>query len=264
MESPCDLGGSGVLVTRPAGQAAALCALIRSAGGRPIPFPTLEIVAAAEPAPARALLAQSWDLMVFVSRNAVQYALDLLAGAPAAGTWAQARMVGAVGRGTAAALRAAGRIPDLVPPERFDSEGLLALPQLSDLAEARVLIVRGDGGRALMTEVLAERGAEVHHAEVYRRLCPCTNPQDLLRRWGTDVHLLTATSDHVLLNLHRILGPEGVPLALASPLVVVSERSAQTARGLGHRRVRVAKRADDPSILVALCDLIREGAPGPR
>jgi uroporphyrinogen-III synthase len=41
-----------------------------------------------------------------------------------------------VGRATAAALEAAGRAPDLVPAERFDSETLLALPQLSDLAAA--------------------------------------------------------------------------------------------------------------------------------
>lgn len=264
MASPCDLGGRGVLVTRPAGQAAPLCTLIRSAGGRPVPFPTLEIAAVADPAPPRALLGESWDLMVFVSRNAVECALDLLADHPTAGTWGQTRLLAAVGRATAAALEAAGRAPDLVPSERFDSEALLALPQLGGLAGGRALIVRGEGGRALMGEVLAERGVEVRYAEVYRRVCPRTDPRHLLRSWPSDVHLLTATSDEVLLNLHRLLGPEGLPLALATPLVVISGRTAQTALGLGYQRVRVAERAEDASILAALCDLVREGAVGPR
>jgi uroporphyrinogen-III synthase len=257
MDSPCDLGGRGVLVTRPAGQAETLCTLIRAAGGHPIPFPTLEIAPVADPGPPRGLLAQGWDLMVFVSRNAVESALALVAGTPGAGTWDQARRLAAVGRATAAALEAAGRAPDLVPAERFDSETLLALPQLADLAGGRVLIVRGEGGRALMGEVLAARGAEVRYAEVYRRVCPRMDPGDLLRRWTSEVHLLTATSDEVLLNLNQMLGPEGLPLALATPLVVISARTADTATRLGYRRVRVADRAEDGAILEALCALAR-------
>jgi uroporphyrinogen-III synthase len=255
MGTACDLGGRGVLVTRPAGQAETLCDLIRAAGGQAIPFPTLEIAPVADPGPARDVLAQPWDLMVFVSRNAVELALDLIASTAGAGVWPEVRLIAAVGRATAAALEAAGRAPDLVPAERFDSETLLALPQLAGLAGGRVLIVRGEGGRALIGEVLQERGAEVHYAEVYRRVCPRIDPGDLLGRWPSEVHLLTATSDEVLLNLHQILGPKGLPLALATPLVVISARTAETAARLGYRQVRVADRAEDGAILEALCTL---------
>lgn len=264
MAAPCTLGGYGVLVTRPAAQAEGLCELIRAAGGNPIPFPTLEIGPVADPGPARGLLGQRWDLMVFVSRNAVALARDLLPESPGSETWPQARLLCAIGRATAQALQAAGRAPDLVPAERFDSETLLTLPQLQELDGARVLIVRGQGGRALMGRILAGRGAEVHYAEVYRRLCPQTDPADLLGRWAAEVHLITATSDEVLLNLHHILGPRGLPLALATPLVVVSERTAETARGIGYREVRVAEQAADAAILAALCDLASEGAPRTR
>lgn len=264
MGTPCNLGGRGVLVTRPAGQARPLCDLIRAAGGRAIPFPTLEIAPVADPGPARDLLSQGWDLLVFVSRNAVTAALGLVPDPAEAGSWPQARRLAAVGRATAAVLGTAGRAPDLVPAERFDSETLLALPQLADLAGGRVLIVRGEGGRALMGEVLTQRGAEVQYAEVYRRVCPRTDPRDLLGRWGQEVHLLTATSDEVLLNLHQILGPEGLPQALATPLVVMSERTAQTALGLGYQRVRVAERAADAAILEALCALAPGGPEGTR
>jgi uroporphyrinogen-III synthase len=246
-----DLAGRGVLVTRPAGQADALCRLIASAGGRPLAFPTIEIQPAADPAAARALLAEDWDLMVFTSRNAVDFALALGCG----GTWPTAALLAAVGRATAAALTAGGRAPDLVPPERFDSEALTALPDLAQVSGRRVLIVRGEGGRALLGEVLTERGAEVQFAEVYRRVRPGIDPRPVISRWPADVGLVIATSDEVLLNLVEMLGSEGRDLLLATPLAVVSERTAQTAHGLGFRTVRVAERAEDKAILQALIEL---------
>jgi uroporphyrinogen-III synthase len=253
--APDALRGLGVLVTRPAGQAETLCSLIESAGGRPILFPTMEIVPTADPSRARALLAESWDLTVFTSRNAVEHALAL----GCDGRWERSERLAAVGRATGLALAAAGRAPDLVPPERFDSESLVALPGLADMAGRRVLIVRGEGGRALLGEVLAERGALVGFAEVYRRVRPDLDPAALIGRWSSDVQLASATSDEILLNLIEILGAPGLAPLLATPLVTVSERTAQTARGLGFARVLVAERAEDPAILSALCDLA--GAP---
>ena len=54
----------------------------------------------------------------------------------------------------------------------FDSEALLAHPDLTIAAAARVLIVRGDGGRELLQETFARRGAVVETREVYRRVRP--------------------------------------------------------------------------------------------
>ena len=255
MNAACDLAGRGVLVTRPAGQAAGLCALIAAAGGRPIRFPALEIAPVADPTPARTLLAKRWDLLVFVSRNAVEQALAITAGN---GTWPGANRLAAVGRSTACALTEAGRPPDLVPSERFDSESLLALPGLADLGGRRVLIVRGEGGRALLGEALAERGASVHYAQVYRRMRPDLDPADLLDRWPGEVQLVTATSDEVLLNLESILGEGGRQLLQSTPLVVISERGAATARRLGFQRVRAAERASDDAIVEALCAMVSE------
>ena len=252
MSAPCDLAGRGVLVTRPATQAEALCTLIEQAGGRPVPFPVLEIAPVADPGPAHDLLVEHWDLMVFISRNAVHQALGLTAGD---GSWPGVGLLAAVGQATATALAEAGRAPDLVPAERFDSESLLALPGLADMRGRRVLIVRGEGGRALLGEALAGRGAAVHYAEVYRRLRPDLDPADLLRRWSGEVHMVTATSDEVLLNLQLILGEPGLALLHDTPLVVISERGAATARGLGFQRVVVAGRAADQAIVEALCAL---------
>jgi len=255
MTDPRPLSGLGVLVTRPAAQAERLCALIEAAGGRAIRFPTVEIRPASESEWLRWRLAEPWDLLVFVSRNAVEHAQPLFPGAQLP---PEPRLA-AVGRATAEALTAAGRPADLVPRGRFDSEALLALPELSDVRGRRVLILRGDGGRALLGETLAARGAEVVYAEVYRRVLPRLPVAGLLERWREEIAVATATSDEVLQNLLKLIGAAGQARLLATPLVVVSERTKVLAQDLGFARVGVAERADDEAILAACCDAISSG-----
>jgi uroporphyrinogen-III synthase len=251
MPSPCDLRGRGVLVSRPAAQADGLCRLIEAANGCAIRVPSIEIAPAADPREASALLAQSWDILYFVSPNAVEQALALVPD----GSWSSVAKIAAVGRSTGQALTDAGRAPELVPEPRFDSETLLAMPELADMRGRRVLIVRGEGGRTLFADTLRSRGAEVFFAEVYRRLRPAFDPAPLLASWRDTVAIVTATSDEVLSNLLEMLGPEGRALVLATPLVVVAERTAETARGLGFTQVQVADRAEDAAIVRALCEL---------
>lgn len=252
MSAPCDLGGRGVLVTRPAAQADGLCRLIEAANGQAIRVPSIEIAPVADPREATALLAQSWDMLYFVSPNAVEQALAVVPD----GAWPRVEKIAAVGRATAQALADAGRAPELVPEQRFDSETLLAMPELADMRGRRVLIVRGEGGRALFADTLRTRGAEVRFAEVYRRLRPAFDPAPLLSRWTETVAAVTATSDEVMLNLIEMLGPEGNVLLFATPLVVVAERTAEKARGLGFVQVEVAERAEDAAIVRAVCVLV--------
>jgi uroporphyrinogen-III synthase len=245
-----------VLVTRPAGQAEGLCGLIQAAGGRAVRFPAIAIEPTSDHERARQLLCEPWDLMVYVSRNAVEYSLPLLPG----GRLPPDSRIAAVGRATANALAGAGRAPDLVPADRFDSEALLALPELGDLRGMRALIVRGTGGRGMLGDTLVERGGEVAYAEVYRRVLPDVDPAPLIARWQQEVQLATATSGEVLDNLLRLVGAEGRALLLTTPLVVVSERTAGTARRLGFVRVEPARRAADDAVVEALCRLVHRCA----
>lgn len=263
MSALCPLNGRGVLVTRPTGQAERLCQLVTEAGGEPIAFPTMEIRAASEPESVRQRLAESWDLMLFVSRNAVDYAMalfppDLRARLTAEQNTAGSAgrpLLGAVGRATAAALREHGLEPDLVPERGFDSEALLALPALTEVAGKRALILRGDGGRPLLGETLSERGAEVAFAEVYRRAVPAVDVSAELAAWRERLGFVTATSDEVLRNLLEMLGPAHHHWLLAMPLVVISDRGGATAMQLGFRRVAVAEETSDEGIVEALCRL---------
>ncbi len=242
------LRGLGILVTRPAHQAEGLCRLMAQAGGRPLRFAALEILPCADPA-LRRLLRQRWDLAIYISANAVRCALAL--GLPDAASNA------VVGQATAQALETAGVTPEWLP-ERADSEGLLALPALAQVRGWRILIVRGQGGRALLGESLRQRGALVEYAEVYRRALPATDPAELLARWQHEVQIVTATSSDLLDNLLVLLGEAGAAKLRATPLLVVSERMQQHARALGIGASWRAAGADDWNMYQALCRMAEE------
>jgi uroporphyrinogen-III synthase len=246
--APCHLGGIGVLVTRPADQADPLCELIEAAHGRPIRFPTLEIAATPDPDAARAILALPCDLLVFVSANAVRHAFALLPQELPADI-----AIAAVGKATASRLADVGLEPSIVPADGFDSESLLALPELQQVAGRRVVIVRGNDGRPVLGDALRERGAEVAYAEVYERRLPRRSTANLVRGWDQLVQVVTATSNTILDNLFELLGAEGGDLLRRTPLLVVSRRMADHARTRGCRRVYLAASAHDDDLLEALC-----------
>jgi uroporphyrinogen-III synthase len=244
MSDAASLRGAGVLVTRPAHQADRLCRLIEAHGGRAVRFPAVEIREPRELENAKSLLAAAngFDLVVFVSANAVDSAADHLP-SPLRAT------VAAVGEATARALRRHGLEPSILPVGSADSEGLLAAPGLADVTGRRVLIVRGEGGRPLLGDALAKRGAEVRYAEVYRRALPASDPAALLSRWRETVDVVTVTSRELLDNLLVLLGDAGRARLLATPLVVISDRLAATARAAGFTRVAVAASALDDAVL---------------
>jgi uroporphyrinogen-III synthase len=215
------LAGKRILVTRPRELAQGLAALIVGAGGEPVLYPAIEILDPADPAPARSRLAraQEFDLVVFVSPTAVRRA-GTLRGAP----WPEGLRAAALGEGTRRELEAAGLRDIVAPGERADSEALLALPELRRLEGRRVLIVRGAGGRALLGETLAARGARVEYAECYRRARPASSaPRGALD--GACVN-----SGEARENLVALLGTARLR---ALPLFVPHERVARLARALG-------------------------------
>lgn len=236
------LTGRVVLVTRPPHQAAVLSEAIRAAGGEAYEFPALEIEAMV-PDALRAALATlpAADCMIFISPNAARHGVGALR---AAGRALRAGAVFAVGPGTAQALQAQG-VADAITPAGQDSEALLALPQLQDVAGRHVMIVRGVGGRTLLAETLRARGAAVHLFECYRRTCPQADATDLLQRWHAGkIDAVTVTSAETLHNLARLLGEAGQPLLTRTPLFVPHEKIAAAARHFGMSDVVVTAGGD--------------------
>lgn len=230
------LRGRGILVTRPQETAAALCELIREAGGDAVRFPAIDILPPADQDAVRSLLSPAnlvrQHLVIFVSPTAVTMALGL-----AQGAWPDGVAVAAVGKGTARALDARGVQPVLVPAEGADSEALAALPALQDLSGRSVLIVRGEGGREWLGETLRARGATVTYAECYRRAMPVADTAPIVARWKAgDIAAIAVTSREAVDNLLRLFA--GISeIVLDTPVFASHPRIAEHARQKGFRTV---------------------------
>jgi uroporphyrinogen-III synthase len=239
------LAGRRVVVTRPAGQAAHLAALIRAAGGEPLLYPALAIFPCGEPAQLHALIGrlETFDLAIFVSANAASHGLALVRARRA---WPPDLRVATVGRGSERELERHGFSGVIAPRERFDSEGLLALPELAAMQGKRVVIFRGEGGRELLGETLAARGAAVEYAECYRRGRPDADPAPLLARFARrELDAFTLTSSEGLANLHAMLGEAGRQCLQGTPIFAPHERIAAAARALNVQTVVLTGPGDE-------------------
>ena len=248
------LAGRTVLMTRPAHQAAALAQAICAAGGAAFEFPALDIEAVppdALSAPLARLAAA--DIAIFISPNAAQFGM---AAVHAGGGLPASTEVFAVGPGTARALAAQG-VGGVITPDGHDSEALLALPQLADVAGKRVVIVRGVGGRALLADTLAARGAQVDFMECYRRVRPQADAAPLLACWQAGgIDAVTVTSAETLHNLAALLGEAGVPLLLRTPLFAPHAKIAEAARRFGIAKV-IATPSGDAGLVEGLVNWFR-------
>lgn len=254
MTATSPLAGRGIVITRPVLQAAPLAEMIRSAGGQPILFPVLEILDTADLAPLIDAVDRldSFELAIFISPNAVLRAMNQIV---ARRTWPAGLRAAAVGKGSVKELKRFGITGVLVPTRSFDSEGLLALPELQQIDGWRVVIFRGDGGRELLGDTLAGRGASVEYVECYRRARPRSDATPLLRAWArNEVDAVTVTSSEGLRNLFEMLGKLGQSWLRRTPLLVPHPRIALAARELGCRNV-VETAPGDEGLMAALQQL---------
>lgn len=250
------LAGKRILVTRPSGQAEGLSALIRKAGGEALEVPAIEIRALADPEPFFVIAdrLESFDIAVFVSRNAVRKAMDLLRARRGAKPWPAHLRLATVGSGSREELEARGFIAVIAPPGQSDSEALLALPEFTDVAGRRIAIFRGEGGRKFLGETLAARGAVVEHAACYRRTLPEAGGALLTAAWeGGAVDAVLVSSGDGLANLLEMLGADGPRRLAGTALFVPHPRVADEAarQGLGRSIVAGPGDAEMAAALVA-------------
>lgn len=209
----------GVLVTRPRTQAGELVNAIESLGGSAYCFPVIEIAPYDELDIHNSVEHLSKpDIVVFISRNAVEHGIKFTEGA----------LIAAIGPATAKAVRAAGRVVDIEPAAGFDSENLLAEAALQDVAGKHIRIIRGRDGRELLADELKKRGAIVEYLSVYERRLPEVGADmlaDIEAKWRQGlINVVTVMSVQSLTNLIELL-PEWCSAQLEStPLVTPAGR----------------------------------------
>jgi uroporphyrinogen-III synthase len=235
------LAGLNIVVTRPREQAADLVQRIEQLGGKALLFPLLEIKAVRDDQALREQLShlKQTDLAIFISPNAVRYGMAAIR---ASGELPASLKIATVGQGSAKALHGLGIDHVIVPTGRFDSEGLLALPELQNVAGMRVMIFRGDGGRELLGDMLKVRGATVEYVTCYLR-SKSDLDVDALRTAAPDA--LTVTSGEALRHLWEMLDEALCEVLRAVPLFLPHERIAEAARQQGWQHVVVTGSGDD-------------------
>ena len=250
------LNGARVLVTRPAHQAENLSRLIEERGGLAVRFPTLEIVALDDFSAIQSTLAQvnKYQWLVFISANAVTM-YGYYSDSDKIKKLKSVR-IAAIGKATAQALVLAGLPVDLVPEAGYNSEALLAMPQMQQMNGQRCLIVRGEGGRDELAITLRSRGANVDYLDVYKRTIPSIDSSQLSLLIAQDkLDVITVTSGEALKNLLIMLEEKNHQRLLKVSLVVVSDRIRQIAADIGFKRIAVTHDPSDAAILetVTMC-----------
>lgn len=247
------LQGKTIVVTRPLAQSAKLSGLIAAQGGVPVVFPLLDIAPADDREPLRVAIEalDQYSLAVFISPNAVDYSLPAILASRA---WPAGLQAAAIGQSSVVRLASYGVAHTIAPRERFDSEALLALPELQAerVSGQRVVIFRGNGGRPFLADTLRQRGAQVDYVTCYHRLAPAdSSPLEALwRRHQLDA--LTVSSSEGLRNLFELLDSEGRERLRNTPVFVPHERIAEIAQTFGLRCVTLTAPAD-AGIIDGLC-----------
>src|SRR5205807_638527 len=130
----------------------------------------------------------------------------------------------------------------LITRPREQAQGLA---KLVEAAGGRIVILRGEGGRSLLGDTLAARGAQVEYAECYRRVRPQTDSGPLLTAFAKGaVHAVTVSSAEGLENLLEMLGAAGRKHLKKTPLFVPHPRIAAEAKRLGLGEASVGGASD--------------------
>lgn len=253
MAAPAELVNCKILITRPEPQAEKLAACIQMLGGNPILLPCIIITA---PDSLTSLIQateqlNSFDIAVFISPNAVDKTLPLLRR-----SWPilpKHLKIACVGAGTAKALANYQITVDFYPKARFNSEELINLSELKNIAGKRIVLFKGEGGKPLLADTLQQRGATVYKAIAYKRACPRINIEPLLKRWeSAAIDIIVSTSQEALNNFIRLIGKRGRILLQNTPLLVISPSMEQAAKQLGLTKIILAENATDQAIITSL------------
>jgi len=247
MNRDLPLTGLKIVVTRPRDQAIQLARDIEQAGGIPLLFPLLEIAAVQDTGVLHDQISRlaQFDLAIFISPNAVHFGIGAIR---SKGVLPPNLKIATVGQGSAKALKDMGIANVIAPVERFDSEGLLALKELQDIAGWHVMIFRGDGGRELLGDTLKTRGAMVEYAACYLRSKPQHDAGMLLNE---KPDAISVTSSEALGHLWETLGEKFRLEMLHTPLFVPHARIAELALKQGWQSVELTDSGDE-GLLAAL------------
>ncbi|WP_314186956.1 uroporphyrinogen-III synthase [Aggregatibacter kilianii] len=242
-----------VLVTRPDERGQQLVDMLAKAGVVAIHLPLFNIEAGAElnGLPNKFAQLKVGDYVFAVSKSAVDFADKALKNTGF--VWRDDLQYFTVGQGTAQHFAVTTTLAVHYPTTQENSEGVLQLAAMQNLQGKTILILRGNGGRELLSEQAQQRGANVEIVECYRResiVYNSTEQTSLCKRAG--VQTIVATSAEILTQLVDFVPQNEHNWLKSCQLITVSERISHLAQALGWQNVIVSPRADNQTLLQTL------------
>ena len=233
-----------ILITRPLAQTENLKALLKVANIDYAFFPAFEIKKISTE-----VLNKKYDVIIFISANAVNYAEDYFDE-----IFVEPFKVFAVGPITAQRLIDKDIKVDCFPKSNASSNELLAMQECSELTNKNVLIVRGKGGSETLKNHLIEMN-QVDYLEVYDRV-PCEFSKlhaesiELFLNYPKGV--LMASSNENLFNVVRLFNlgsPNNFDKLKSRKLIVFSQKIKVLAEKLGFENIKVTLNPSDQDLI---------------
>jgi len=247
------VSGWRLLLTRPEEESRALIARFADAGIFASSMPLLEIepIVVDEIEAEKLARLHTYCAVIVVSKSAARFALPLID--PRNPLFAEQPWF-SVGAGTGTLLRERGLAASW-PLDGEDSEALLEMPALRKAIRqpgAKVLILRGEGGRELLADQLQRRGIEVDYLQLYRRRLPAYVSGALHERiQGERLNGIVVSSGQGFEHL-RLLAGDAWPAIAPLALFVPGARVAQMARAAGAQHVVECRGANGAAVLTLL------------
>jgi uroporphyrinogen-III synthase len=237
-----------VLVTRPGEQGLNLCRRLSHIGIVSYHLPLIEIQLS-QRLDGLGKQMKTVDIILAVSQHAVAAVDNYLRDQEE--HW-PTKVYFAIGQKTAHTLSIASQ-QKVHCPEINDSEHLLALPQLNNITNQNVLILRGNGGRELIDQTLTQRGASVEYYQVYRRQKLAFDVDRLIPIWKeNNVSQLVVTSKEQLDHFISQITADQRKWLYKQHLYVPSERIAKLAYQYGFTTITTTYGASNSALLAAL------------
>jgi uroporphyrinogen III methyltransferase/synthase len=256
------LYGWKVLVPRTRDQAGTLSDALRAYGALPVEVPTIAVEPPRTPAPMeraiKGLVTGRYLWIAFTSVNAVKAVLEKLQEFGLDARAFAGVKIAAVGDATAAAVRAYGIEPELVPSGEQSSEGLLrewqAYDEVFDPID-RVLLPRADIATDTLVAGLKDLGWAVDDVTAYRTVRAAPPPaetREALKGGGFDAVLFTSSS-----TVRNLVGIAGKPHD-STVLVAIGPQTKATAEELGLRVDVLASKPDVTALVEGLAEFALE------
>ena len=251
-----------ILITRTRHQASDLAAQLEAFGATPILIPTIEIVPPETYAPLDTSLTQleTYDWLIFTSANAVEIFAQRTArvgiranGEPLSPTQPKLPRIAAIGPATARAVQGIGLSVDLIPP-KYIAESL-AESLIPNAPNSRMLLIRAEQARDILSEALSAAGAHLTIADAYRNQTPPDSIAALQQLFAAPADYpdaITFTSASTARNLIALLAAADLTLPPGITLASIGPITSQTLHDLGHPPTIEAPEPTIPALIQSL------------